>query len=419
MRAARSGRRPSRDRRWTEIGRRRASGRGGAGAAGAEPGPGPVHEQPVLYPERRPGLRRAEDLVRPWADRPPSPGRWRAASRAYTLLLATTACVLIRLGRLWDDLRTLLLLIVMMFLAIAMSCDDTLTGHPGRGIAGMPGRAGLRGGGHRGGAAHDPASSARVVSRGLLRDPRPGVPLPGGAGPAAGRPGQPGAAMGAVRLRADRGAGGVIADPGGAARAGGHGGERQPLAMAAVSLVAVRRDGGRPCASDRGRSASRSTMSTGSHSIFGTYFLVPIGMAVALVWLEIGIAARRKGIMTPPRSSRWSSPAWRWPGTANGVGLPAVPGTLHPDARGFAGLPDAARDRGLPGVCGRPARAEGLELLALALAGLAVVGPRTVDLSRSGDSADRADGRGGARARRDRVAAARLAPGPARRPLAS
>ena len=36
---------------------------------------------------------------------------------------------------------------------------------------------------------------------------------------------------------------------------------------------------------------------TGSRSIFGTYFLVPVGMAVALVWLEIGIAARRKGIM--------------------------------------------------------------------------------------------------------------------------
>jgi hypothetical protein len=38
----------------------------------------------------------------------------------YTLLMATTACVLIRLGKLWDDLRSLVLLIVMMLLAMAL-----------------------------------------------------------------------------------------------------------------------------------------------------------------------------------------------------------------------------------------------------------------------------------------------------------
>src|SRR5262245_4078141 len=52
---------------------------------------------------------------------------------AYTLLLATTACVLIRVGQLWDDLRSLLLLVVMMFLAIAISCDDTMAANPSRG----------------------------------------------------------------------------------------------------------------------------------------------------------------------------------------------------------------------------------------------------------------------------------------------
>ena len=35
----------------------------------------------------------------------------------------------------------------------------------------------------------------------------------------------------------------------------------------------------------------------GSRTIFGPYFLVPIGLALSLVWLEIGIAARRKGVM--------------------------------------------------------------------------------------------------------------------------
>src|SRR5262245_735770 len=40
----------------------------------------------------------------------PAAESWALAGSlaAYTLLLAATACVLIRLGRLWDDLRTLL-----------------------------------------------------------------------------------------------------------------------------------------------------------------------------------------------------------------------------------------------------------------------------------------------------------------------
>ena len=35
----------------------------------------------------------------------------------------------------------------------------------------------------------------------------------------------------------------------------------------------------------------------GSRTIFGAYFLIPIGLALALVWLEIAIAARRRGAM--------------------------------------------------------------------------------------------------------------------------
>ena len=45
---------------------------------------------------------------------------------AYTLLLAASACVLIRIGKLWDDLRSLLLLIVMILMAIAMGGDDLM-----------------------------------------------------------------------------------------------------------------------------------------------------------------------------------------------------------------------------------------------------------------------------------------------------
>ena len=48
----------------------------------------------------------------------------------YTLLLATTACLLIRLGGVWDDTRTLLLLVVTMFLAVSVTFDETLAGNP-------------------------------------------------------------------------------------------------------------------------------------------------------------------------------------------------------------------------------------------------------------------------------------------------
>jgi hypothetical protein len=48
----------------------------------------------------------------------------------YALLLATAACILIRLGNLWDDLRSMLILIVMMFLAMAMSGDDVMAADP-------------------------------------------------------------------------------------------------------------------------------------------------------------------------------------------------------------------------------------------------------------------------------------------------
>src|SRR5436309_80169 len=41
----------------------------------------------------------------------------------YTLLMAIMACVLVRLGNAWDDVRTLLLLIVLVFVAISILFD--------------------------------------------------------------------------------------------------------------------------------------------------------------------------------------------------------------------------------------------------------------------------------------------------------
>ena len=52
----------------------------------------------------------------------------------YTLLLAAAAVLLIRAGGVWQDVRTILLLVVLMFLATSVSFDETLTAHSPNGI---------------------------------------------------------------------------------------------------------------------------------------------------------------------------------------------------------------------------------------------------------------------------------------------
>lgn len=51
----------------------------------------------------------------------------------YSLLLATAACVLIRLGRVWEDIRTIVLLVLLMFFAMSVSLDEALARSPARG----------------------------------------------------------------------------------------------------------------------------------------------------------------------------------------------------------------------------------------------------------------------------------------------
>src|SRR5947209_12594153 len=54
----------------------------------------------------------------------------------YTLLLAVTACLLVRFVGVWDDVRTVLLLVVLLFLATSVTLDEVLARSPTRGIAG-------------------------------------------------------------------------------------------------------------------------------------------------------------------------------------------------------------------------------------------------------------------------------------------
>jgi hypothetical protein len=53
----------------------------------------------------------------------------------YTLLLAATACLLVRYVGVWDDVRTIMLLVVLMILATSVPFDEVLARDPARGVA--------------------------------------------------------------------------------------------------------------------------------------------------------------------------------------------------------------------------------------------------------------------------------------------
>jgi hypothetical protein len=67
----------------------------------------------------------------------PAAGAWGLMTglAGYTLLLAVTACLLVRFGNVWDDVRTVLLLVVLMFLATSITFDEVLVLNPSQGVA--------------------------------------------------------------------------------------------------------------------------------------------------------------------------------------------------------------------------------------------------------------------------------------------
>ena len=258
-----------------------------------------VLEQPVLHPECRSGVRRPYECrsCGGWAG-PRQPGRLWFCLAGYTLLLATTACFLIRVGKLWDDLRSLLLLIVMMFLAMATTGDDVMAADPRRGAIGCLGgiffavvvtesvlhaiRLRLPGGHLRRLLPREPAWCFFLPYR-LCENSEPaGKALrldfaPFGFSPLAGCSccwcRQPGVVRPMSPRTAARGAGRFIH---------GRSSSSSPVASGRSELLDLR------LVSLREREAE---------TIFGPYFLVPIGLAVSLVWLEIASAAQRPGVM--------------------------------------------------------------------------------------------------------------------------
>ncbi len=214
----------------------------------------------------------------------------------YTLLLATTACFLIRVGKLWDDLRSLLLLIVMMFLAIATSGDDSMAADPRRGTIGY-----LVG-----------FVFAVVVSEAVLHTIR--LRLPGWYRAAY-------HAILALVFLYPIALAPFVKEPDSQALQWALFGFSPLAALALLLLVPAARRGAAYLAKNgspwrwplypwslffiiAGGLAVRCYslcvsfhFVNGSRTIFGPYFLVPIGLAVSLIWLEIGIASRRRGVM--------------------------------------------------------------------------------------------------------------------------
>jgi len=215
----------------------------------------------------------------------------------YTLLLAVTACLLVRFGGVWDDVRTVLLLVVLMFLATSVTFDEVLVLDPDRGLICYLG--GLL--------------FAAAVSEGLLRGIR--LALPPGFRvpyylilslfflyPLALQP--------------------LTAEPHSAALMWGLFGFSPVAGLVFLTLLpAIRRgpayvrDNGSPWRwplypwvlfgllgfAVPARAFllcwSMQLLDAGDHErlIFGPFFLVPFGIAIAVLLLEIGLVSRRRG----------------------------------------------------------------------------------------------------------------------------
>ena len=61
------------------------------------------------------------ELIDPWM--------LLAALSGYTLLSAITAFLIVRFGKVWEDARSLLLILLFLFLALSVSFDEIVNTH--------------------------------------------------------------------------------------------------------------------------------------------------------------------------------------------------------------------------------------------------------------------------------------------------
>ncbi|QDV38493.1 hypothetical protein [Tautonia plasticadhaerens] len=303
---------------------------------------------------------------------------------SYTLLLAATAVFLVRRGKVWDDVRTVLLLVVLMFLATSVAFDETLAGSPATG--GTLYLVGL--------------GFAMLVSESVLR--RLGLGLrawyrlpyhlmlalfflyPIGLATRVGRPDDPGLMWALFGFSPMAGLACLALLP--AARRGPPYAEKDgsPWRWPLYPWVLFGLLAAAACARSYSLCVSFHFVME-DRSIFGPYFLVPVLMPCAVLLLELGRSSRGKGAGRVSTTLALLAP----------IGLLALAMLGHdrPDPvyhrflsefRGRLGGTPAfltllgalplyilAIRRRVPG---------GLDALSLALVALAVVGPTTLDL---------------------------------------
>ncbi|HEY1784768.1 MAG TPA: hypothetical protein VGG30_04435 [Pirellulales bacterium] len=209
----------------------------------------------------------------------------------YILLLAITAYLVIRLGKVWDDARSLLMLIVLMFLGLSVTFDSVLVDRPALGAV------------YSVGGWIFAAVISEVLLRGiqlrlglLLRLPYHALLAlfflyPLGLAPLLGNPDSPvlqwllfgfaptGAAILLTLLPAIRRGPGYVEDNG------------SPWPWPAFPWTLFGMLG--LCVSLRAYYLCLSLHFVGyADSIFGPYFLVPLGFAAALLLLEGGLTSR-------------------------------------------------------------------------------------------------------------------------------
>jgi hypothetical protein len=303
---------------------------------------------------------------------------------AYTLLLAGTAVVLVRRGKVWDDVRTVLLLVVLMFLAISVAFDETLAGDPamGRGLY----LIGL--------------GFALLVSEGVLRglglDLRTGFRVPYqailalfflypiGLAPLVDRPDDPALMWALFGFAPTAGLLGLTLLP--AIRRGPSYAEKNgsPWRWPLFPWVLFGLLGGAACARSYSLCVSFHFVMK-DQTIFGPYFLVPLLLPGAFLLFELGRSARDQAAGRVATTLALLAPIGL-------LGLAMIghdrPDPVYQSFLSHFRAAFGATPAFLTGVLALPLYAwaihrrvpGGLDGLCLALAALAVVRPTTLDL---------------------------------------